>query len=229
MTAIIIATRNEASGVLRHLSAVKDSGIYHYRGRFAGHPCALYICRPGVGSKEQLRRFLRLTRYGRVLLVGSAASLTAKLTHLQCVRVAQSTAPGEKILTVHDSGARSVSVRHLVADDATKADLRAMTGADILDMETYSAAQVMAEKEFATMPFTAFRVIDDLPGEENYLNKERRLREMALHHPRGNPPLSAILRFGMWDYLRIQLRRRRVAAAIQRAVAEALSGSLASA
>lgn len=224
MTAIILATRNEASELLRHLSAVKDRGIFHYRGTLAARNVALYITRPGVSSKEQVRRFLRLHKYDRVILSGSCASLSATFTHLQTVRVAQAVAPGEKILTLADSGVRTVSVRHLVADDAGKADLRAQTGADILDMETYSMAQIMAEAEFVSVPFSVTRVIDDLAGEEKYLHKERALREITMRTPTGRAGFTDILRFGVWDFSRITLRRRRVAAAIHRAVAGQLSG-----
>jgi len=224
VTAIILATRNEASGLLRHLSAVKDSGIFHYRGTLAERNVALYITRPGIASKEQVRRFLRLHKYDRVILAGSAASLSAAFIHLQTVRVAQAVSPGEKILTLADSGIRAVSVRHLVTDDADKADLRAQTGADILDMETYSMAQILAEAEFVSVPFIVTRVIDDLAGEENYLHKERALREMTLRTPTGRAGLTDILRFGVWDFLRITLRRQRVAAAIQRAVVAQLPG-----
>lgn len=225
MTAIILATRNEAAQLLRQLSAVKDSGIYHHRGILAGRNAVLYICRPGVASKEQLRRFLRLHQYDRVILAGCSASLTSTLQHLQCVRVAQAITPGEKMLSLADTGVRSVSVRHLVTDDATKADLYAQTQADILDMETYTVAQIIAEQEFAALPFTALRIVDDLPGEENYLNKERMLREMILRTPTGNPTIAQILRFGIWDYLRILLRRRRISAAVGRAVIAELAGA----
>lgn len=224
MTAIILATRNEAARLLQGLSAVKDSGIFHYRGTQADRNVALYLTRAGIASKEQVRRFLRLHKYDRVILAGSCASLSAAFTHLQTVRVAQAVAPDEKTLLLADSGVRAVSVRHLVIDDASKADLRAQTGADILDMETYSMAQIMAEAEFVAMPFTVARVIDDLAGEENYLQKERTLREMTLRTPTGRAGFADILRFGVWDFLRITLRRHRVAAAIQRAVVAQLSG-----
>lgn len=224
VTAILLATRNEASAILRHLSAVKDSGIFHFRGILAGRNVALYITRPGVASKEQVRRFLRLYGYDRVILAGSCASLSAAFTHLQTVRIAQAVAPGEKALTLAGSGVRSVSVRHLVADDAGKADLRAQTGADILDMETHTLAQLLCEAEFSSLPFAALRVVDDLAGEENYLQKERALREIAIRTPTGKLAFSDIMRFGLWDFALIQLRRRRVAAAIQRAVFAQLSG-----
>lgn len=225
MTAILIATRNEAAGLRRRFSAVKDHGIFHFRGTLAGRNVALYITRAGVASKEQVRRFLRLYKFDRVILAGCSASLTATLTHLQPVRVAQVTTPGEKILTLGESGVRAVSVRHLVIDDATKADLRTQTSADILDMETYAIAQIMSEPEFSSLPFTAARIIDDLPGEEKYLQKERMLREMVMHVPTGRLRLSEILRFGLWDFMRIQLRRRRVAAAIYHSVAALLTGA----
>lgn len=225
MTAIILATRNEASRLMHRLSAVKDSGIYHHRGNLAGRSAALYVCRPGVASKEQLRRFLRLHQYDRVILAGCSASLTSTLQHLQCVRVAQAISPGEKMLSLANTGVRSVSVRHLVTDDATKADLYAQTKAEILDMETYTVAHIMTEQEFSALPLTSLRIVDDLPGEENYLNKERMLREMTLRTPTGNPTIAQILRFGVWDYLRILQRRRRVSAAVGRAVIAELAGT----
>jgi nucleoside phosphorylase len=224
VTAIILATRNEASRLLPGLSAVKDSGIFHYRGTLADRNVVLYITRPGVASKEQVRRFLRLYKYDRAILAGSCASLSAALTHLQTVRVAQAVSPGEKTFTLADSGVRAVSVRHLVVDDASKADLRAQTGADILDMETHTLAQLFSEAEFAALPFAAVRVIDDLAGEEKYLQKERALREMTLRTPTGRAGFTDILRLGLWDFALIMLRRRRVAAAIQRAVVAQLSG-----
>lgn len=224
MTAIILATRNEAARLLQGLSAVKDSGIFHYRGTLADRNVVLYITRPGIASKEQVRRFLRLHKYDSVILSGSCASLSAAFTHLQAVRIAQAASPGEKTFTLTGSGVRAVSVRHLVVDDASKADLRAQTGADILDMETHTLAQLLSEAEFASLPFVAVRVIDDLAGEENYLQKERALREMTLRIPTGRAGFADILRFGVWDFLRITLRRHRVAAAIQRAVVAQLSG-----
>lgn len=223
MTGILIATHAEASPLLRLLKAVKDRGIYHYRGEYAQRNVALYILRVGVGSKEQLRRFLRLYPFDAIIHVGAAASLTATLTHAKAVHISEVCAPGEKNLVIAPSGTRAVSVRHLVINDSEKADLRAQTGADVLDMETFTVAQIMAEREFSSLPYRAVRVIDDLPGEERYLQRESELRDAGARLPRRRWALSEILRFGLWDFIHIQWRRRKIATEIYRQVKLALA------
>lgn len=223
MTAILIATRHEASELLRRLSPVKREGIYHYRGTIAGKAAALFLTRPGVYAPQQVRRFLMLYRLDAVVHSGSCASLTAALTHLQPVIISTVTTPGEKNRIIGQSGVSGVSLRHLVTTDNAKADLREQTGADVLDMETYTIAGIMAEPEFAALPFSVIRVVDDLPGEESYLAKDMALRQLMSGTARTRPSVREILRFGIWDYFVLKLRRRRVAREIFRQVKTALA------
>lgn len=225
MIALLVATRAEALFFLKEMRGVKSAGIFHYRGQFAGKSAALFLTRPGVHSREQVRRFLRLHRYDAIINCGSCASLTAELAHLHSVLVGAVVSPGHKWLTIATGVRKCVSVGHLVADDDSKALLRETSGADILDMETYTIAGITAEKEFAAVPFYALRVVDDLAGEELYLKKEQMLREMTLRRPTGRPTLRDILRLGVWDYSRILWRRHRVARAIA-AAAERLMANL---
>jgi len=220
VTGILLATKTEAYFLLKYLSPVKKEGIYHYRGRIAGKNAALYLTRPGMPAREQLRRFLRLYSFDAILNTGACGNLTPELKNGDFVRVSLATAPGKKTIPITGTGRPCVSVQHLVIEDHVKADLRRQTGADILDMETYAIASVMAEKEFARIPFSATRVVDDLPGEENYLIKEKMLREMTVLSPSGKLRWRDIMRFGLWDYWRITLRRHRTARLICRAVAE---------
>lgn len=219
MIAILIATKAEAHFFLKHLAPVKKDGIYHYRGTIDGRNTALYLTRPGVAAKEQLRRFLRLYAWDAVVSTGACGNLTSELKRYDTVQIAYAAAPGQKMLTLARSGLTSVSVSHLVSDDKTKADLRAQTGAAVLDMETYTIAAIMAERDFARIPFSAVRVVDDLPGEENYLLKEKMLRAMTAATPSGKVKWGDIWRFGVWDYFRITLRRHSTARAIFAAVA----------
>lgn len=218
MTGILIATKGEAHFFLKHLAPVKKEGIFHYRGQIAGKNTALYLTRPGVAAKEQLRRFLRLYSFDRIVSTGACGNLTAELKRHDGVTIGFACALGKKTIPLAADGATCVSVNHLVTDDRVKADLRAQTGADILDMETYTIASIMAEKDFATIPFTAIRVVDDLPGEENYLLKEKMLREMTAATPSGKPAWRDIWAFGVWDFFRISTRRHAVARAIFEAV-----------
>lgn len=224
MIALLAATRAEAHFLLKQMRGVKAAGIFHYRGRFADKEAALFLTRPGVHSREQVRRFLRLHRYDAIINCGACASLTAELAHLNGVLVGAVVSPGGKWLTIATGARKCVSVSHLVADDASKALLRETSGADILDMETYTLAGIAAEKEFAAMPFYAVRVVDDLAGEELYLKKEQMSREMAAGKPTGRPALRDILRLGIWDYTRILWRRHRVARAIATAVERVIIG-----
>ena len=219
MTGILIATKGEAHFFLKHLAPIKKDGIYHYRGTIAGKNRALYLTRPGVAAKEQLRRFLRLYTFEHVISTGACGNLTSELKRHDAVPIGFATAPGQKTIPIVASGRTSVSVNHLVADDNVKADLRQQTGADILDMETYTIAAIMTEKEFSKIPFTAMRVVDDLPGEENYLIKEKMLRDMTAATPSGRPRWRDIWAFGLWDYLRVSTRRHAVARAIFEATA----------
>jgi nucleoside phosphorylase len=221
MTGILIATKSEAAFFLKHLSPVKKDGIYHYRGSISGKNTALYLTRPGVAAKEQLRRFLRLYTFERVVSTGACGNLTSELKRHDVVPIANAAHPAKKNIVIAQTGRTAVSVEHLVTTDNAKADLRAQTGADIIDMETYAIAEIMAEKEFAKLPFTAIRVVDDLPGEENYLIKEKMLREMTATTPSGKPRWRDIWAFGVWDYVRITARRHAVARAIFDAVNQA--------
>lgn len=214
MTGFLIATKTEAHFFLQHLAPVKKDGIFHYRGQIAGKNAALYLTRPGVAAKEQLRRFLRLYSFDRIVSTGACGNLTSELKRQDIVKIGMATAPGKKTITVATSGVTCVSVNHLVTGDKVKADLRAQTGADVLDMETYTIASIMAEKEFAATPFSAMRIVDDLPGEENYLLKEKMLRDMTAATPSGRPKWRDIWAFGVWDFFRITARRHAVARAI---------------
>ncbi|MBN8221746.1 MAG: hypothetical protein J0L53_12540 [Spirochaetes bacterium] len=218
MTGILLATKSEAQFFLKHLAPVKKDGIFHYRGHLAGKNTALYLTRPGVAAKEQLRRFLRLYNFEKIIAGGACGNLTSELKHGDAVIVAEASYPGKKNLVLGTTGYRSVTVDHLVTDDRTKADLRAQTGADILDKETYIIAAIMAEKEFARLLFCAVRIVDDLPGEENYLLKEKLLRDITVTTPSGKPRWRDIWNFGIWDYFRVTLRRHAVAQAIYRAI-----------
>jgi nucleoside phosphorylase len=225
MTGILLATKTEAYFLLKHLSPVKKEGIYHYRGRIAGKNSALYLTRPGVPAREQLRRFLRLYAFDGIISTGACGNLTSELKNGDRVRVSLATAPGKKTISLANHGRPCVSVQHLVTEDKVKADLRLQTRADIIDMETYAIASVMAEKEFARIRFSATRIVDDLPGEENYLIKEKMLREMTALSPSGKLRWRDITRFGLWDYWRITLRRHRIARLIYRAVAAQVAES----
>ncbi len=221
MTGILIATKSEAAFLLNDLAPAKKDGIFHYRGNISGKNAALYLTRPGVAAKEQLRRFLRLYTFERIISTGACGNLTSELKRLDVVRIANAAYPGKKNIILTQTGRTAVSIEHLVTADSVKADLRAQTGADVVDMETYAIAAIMAEKEFAQLPLTAIRVVDDLPGEENYLTKEKMLREMTAATPSGNPRWRDIWSFGIWDYFRITLRRHAVARAIFDAVSKA--------
>lgn len=222
MNLILAATRVEARFFLEHLTPVKKDGVYHFRGHIGGKNTALYLTRPGVDSPSGVRRFLRLYKANRVISTGACASLTSELTRYQPVEITEVVAPGEKILLCGKGGYRSVSVQHLVTDDSTKADLRAQTGANVLDMESYVLAKIFSESEFVGLYARMIRVVDDLPNEESYLSQERKLRELTLRTPSARLRFSEIVRFGLWDYICILRRRRAVAKAIIRAVSNAL-------
>lgn len=218
MIAILTATKAEAQHLLRTLEPVKQEGIFHYRGKIGQAPAVLYLTRAGVASREQLRRFLRLYQTDLVISTGACASLTSELAQLQAVKIGAATNHEKRFINIAADGRRCVTVPHLVTGDAAKASLRGLTQADVLDMETWTIASVMQEKEFAARRFVAVRVVDDLPGENRYLEKEKQLRELTVRTPSGRPRLKDILRFGIWDFFVITLRRYRVSAAILRAV-----------
>ncbi|MFZ5631021.1 MAG: hypothetical protein ACOY5B_17940 [Spirochaetota bacterium] len=224
MIAVLVATRVEAQQLLRHLTAVKQEGIFHYRGKIAGKPAALFLTRPGVGSREQVRRFLRLYTTELVISAGACGSLTSELRRLQAVSIGSVTNADREWLQLQGGTAKCVSVGRLVKDDTEKAMLRERTGADVLDMETWTLVRILSEAEFATRRFVAVRVVDDLPGEENWLNKERHLRDLTARRPSGRLRVAEIIRFGIWDFFLVHRRRRQVASAIQRAIETAAAG-----
>jgi nucleoside phosphorylase len=219
---ILAATRSEAHFLLKHLRPVKTRGIYHYRGEISTRGVALFLTRPGVHSREQVRRFMRTYRFDAVISCGACASLTTELTHLSRLQIGAATSPDGKWLSFGNVGRKCMSVGHLVTDDATKALLRETSGADVLDMETYPLASIAAEKEFEKIPFIALRVVDDLAGEEQYLRKEQMLREMTVGKPTAKPALRDVIRLGIWDYMFILWRRHRVAKAIAELVVSKL-------
>ncbi|MBV6493364.1 MAG: hypothetical protein LDLANPLL_01380 [Turneriella sp.] len=218
MTAILIATKGEAYFFLKKLSSVKKEGIFHYRGIINGKKIALYLTRPGVRAKEQLRRFLRLYPWRNIIATGTCANLTSTLSHGDAVQIGCAVNADASTLQIAPTGVTAVSIEALVVKDSTKADLRSRTNADVLDMETYTIASVMAEAEFAKIPWSAIRVVDDTPGEEKYLLKEQMLREMLTNTPSGKLKWRDIWAFGVWDYIRILLRRHQMAKAIFTAV-----------
>lgn len=214
MIALLAATRTELAKILPAFATAKKEGIHHYVGSLSGRAAAIYLTRPGVASREQLRRFLRLYPFDLVLSTGACANLTNTHTHLDRVAIGEACAPDKPDIVLQSKGKRAVSVARLVLTDAAKADLHYTTGADILDMETYTIAAVLQENEFAHIRLRCVRVVDDLPGEEDYLVREKALRETQLARPSGKLTIVEIWRFGVWDYLRITRRRHTVAAAI---------------
>jgi nucleoside phosphorylase len=222
--AVLVATQVEAQRLLRHMAAVKSKGIFHYRGKFADKPAAFFLTHPGVRSIEQVRRFLRLYDTDLVVSTGTCSSLTSNLRLLQPVLVGSVTNADCDWLQLQNAGVKCVSVRRAVRSDAERALLRERTGAEILDRETWSVAKIMSEAEFALRRFVAVRIVGVLPGEENWLNKEQQLRDLSARRPSGRLKPAEIVRFGIWDFFSIQARRRRVALAIERAVAALAAG-----
>jgi nucleoside phosphorylase len=225
--AVLVATRVEAQPLLRHLSPVKSGGIFHYRGKIADKPAVLFLTRPGVGSREQVRRFLRLYATDLVISTGACASLTSELRSLQLVHIGSVTNADREWLQLQSGKTRCVSVNHLVVSDAEKALLRDRTSADVLDMETWTIAKILNESEFTTYRSVFVRVVNDLPGEESWLNKEQQLRDLTARRPSGRLTFAEIIRFGLWDFVAIRWRRRQVAAAIERAVTAVAAGKIA--
>lgn len=222
MILILAATRGEARLLLKYLDPVKKDGVYHFRGNIGGQNAALYLTRPGVDSPAGVRRFLRLYKPDLVISTGACASLTSELARYAPVKITEITAPGEGLVQLGPGGLRSVTVQHLVTDDKTKAGLRQQTGADVLDMESYALAKIFQEQEFAALQTVIVRVVDDLPGEESYLEQEKKLREWTLRTPSGRLKWRDKLRFGLWDYLCVLRRRGAVARAIFQAVQAAM-------
>lgn len=224
MIAIFVATKDEAEHLLKNLSPVKHAGIFHYRGSLAGKPVALYLTRTGVRSLEQVRRFLRLYKTDLVIATGACASLTSELRHLETVTIKSVTAIDASLLKLAEEGRHCVSVRHLVVADREKALLLEKTQADILDMETWTLASIMKEKEFIARRFVAVRVVDDLPGDEKYLIREKNWRDLKLGALQANLSFFEVFRFGIWDYCVLVFRKYRVSGAIRAAVVAAMSG-----
>lgn len=224
MIAILVATKDEAEHLLRNLSPVKHAGIFHYRGYLAGKPAALYLTRTGVQSGEQVRRFLRLYKTDLVIATGACASLTSELRRLEAVTIKSVTTSDAPLLKLAEEGRHCVSVRHLVVAAREKALLREKTQADILDMETWTLASIMKEKEFIDRRFIAVRVVDDLPGDENYLMREKNWRDLKQGALKTSLSFREIFRFGVWDYCVLVFRKYRVSAAIRAAVVAAVGG-----
>ncbi|HRP67907.1 MAG TPA: hypothetical protein PLY93_00025 [Turneriella sp.] len=214
MIGILVATKNEAYFFLRYLTPVKKEGIYHYRGAIDGKKIALYLTRPGIAAKEQLRRFLRLYSWQKIISTGACANLTSALKQRDVVRIGTAKAISKPTLFIPHGEYTVVSAPVLVTDDSTKADIYRRTQADVLDMETYAIAAILSESEFNKIPWCAVRVVDDTPGEEKYLYKERMLREMTVRTLSGRLKWRDIWAFGLWDYFRITTRRHRIAKAI---------------
>lgn len=226
MIAVLVATRVEAQQLLRRLSPVKSDGIFHYRGKIAGKPAVLFLTRPGVGSLEQVRRFLRLYSTNLVISTGACGSLTSELRPLQLVHIGSVTNSDREWLQLQNGKTRCVSVGHLVIGDAEKALLRERTGADVLDMETWTIARILNEPEFISRRSVFVRVVNDLPGDESWLKKEQQLRDLTARRPSGRLTFAEIIRFGLWDFVALLWRRRKVAAAIGRVVASVAAGKI---
>jgi hypothetical protein len=224
--AVLVATRVEAQQLLRRLSPVKSEGIFHYRGKIAGKPAVLFLTRPGVGSLEQVRRFLRLYSTNLVISTGACGSLTSELRPLQLVHIGSVTNSDREWLQLQNGKTRCVSVGHLVIGDAEKALLRERTGADVLDMETWTIARILNEPEFISRRSVFVRVVNDLPGDESWLKKEQQLRDLTARRPSGRLTFAEIIRFGLWDFVALLWRRRKVAAAIGRVVASVAAGKI---
>jgi hypothetical protein len=93
-------------------------------------------------------------------------------------------------------------------------------------METWTIARILNEPEFISRRSVFVRVVNDLPGDESWLKKEQQLRDLTARRPSGRLTFAEIIRFGLWDFVALLWRRRKVAAAIGRVVASVAAGKI---
>jgi len=217
MTAILAVNPHEARQLIRKLAPLKLQGIYHYSGLILNKKVALYCTRTQAPALEQIRRFLRLYPFERVLCIGTAAALTGNLSQFDSVLVDEFISPDKKLLLLIKSKSpatiRIVSVRGVISKDQDKAFLAETYQAQLLDQEFYRLASILTEEEFSMLIPVFIKVIDDVAGDERYLIREAQYRNVF------TAPLSLknffeliykIIHFGIIDFIKIFIRKRRL-------------------
>ena len=215
MTAILAVNSAEAKRLIQMLSPSKIRGIYHFSGFLQSKKVALYLTHTGVPALEQVRRFLRLYPFERIICVGTAAALSGNLARFDAVLVDEFISANKNLLRPHKSippsKTRIVSVQGLISNDLEKLSIAETYQAQLLDQEFYRLASILSEKEFSAMESVFLKIIDDVAGDGRYLEKEAQYRYFfaAPISLRKFPEfLSKIFNFGVLDYIEVLKRKR---------------------
>ncbi len=170
---IVFAVPIEADAFARRAAGVAEfeaEGLVFREGHVAGRGVAW--CVAGVGREAAARATRRLILGHRPRLVvsaGFAGGLDHDLVRGSLIHAAQVTLPDRstQLCLAHAAPANGrdltlVTTDHIAMTPAEKADLRAASGADAVDMETFAVAEVAAAKG---LPCGSLRVISDDAGQ----------------------------------------------------------------
>jgi adenosylhomocysteine nucleosidase len=170
---IVFAVPIEADAFARRASGVTEleaGGLVFREGRVAGRGVAW--CVAGVGREAAARAARRLILGHRPRLVvsaGFAGGLAPDLVRGSLIRAARVTLPDRSqelrlahAVVTNGRDLTLVTADRIVTTPAEKADLRAASGADTVDMETFAVAEVAAAEG---LPCGSLRVISDGAGQ----------------------------------------------------------------
>ena len=212
---IVFAVPIEADAFARRVSGVtelKAGGLVFREGRVAGRGVAW--CVAGVGREAAARAARRLILGHRpqlVLSAGFAGGLAPDLVRGSLIRAARVTLPdrSKDLRLAHAAPANGraltiVTTDHILTTPAEKADLREVSNADAVDMETFAVAEAAAAEG---LPCGSIRVISDdasqtLPREVAMLSRpQSAMRRLgAAIGAIGRRPRAAADLWQLWEH-----------------------------
>jgi len=212
---IVFAVPIEADAFARLVSgvtALEAGGLVFREGHVAGRGVAW--CVAGVGREAAARAARRLILGHRpriVISAGFAGGLAPDLVRGSLIRAARVTLPDRsKELRLAHAVAMTgrdltlVTADRILTTPAEKADLRAASGADAVDMETFAVAEVAAAEG---LPCGSVRVISDdasqtLPREVAMLTRpQSAMRRLGVALGAiGRRPRAAADLWQLWEH-----------------------------
>lgn len=128
-------------------------------GELGDIPVALLIGGAGVEAASRLPALIEGHRPGWILSAGFAAGLAPGLAQFDLLRPARAVdEAGGSLRLLDGEGPTLATVDRILRTPREKADVRARTGADLADMETYPLAEACAR---AGIPLISLRIISD--------------------------------------------------------------------
>ncbi|MCX7633931.1 MAG: hypothetical protein N2Z22_11430 [Turneriella sp.] len=215
MIALIIPTRSEASVVLRSLQLVKTP-LLHYRGMLSGRQVALFLV--ARSSIADIQKFLSLYRFDQVLFACAAFSLSPRFSPFAACTIQRIILPDGSYLPIGREGICCLAIPNFQKEALSLLDPSLQGGVEVAVRGFSAVVKSQIRGSYA------FCVIAAMPGEEQFLWRQQLLDEFSAARPKTHLRWREIMRFGLWDYYRLQARQHRVAAAMHNTLKQLLAG-----